>query len=48
MIVRKPSETYPFLNLVYIVMISIILDLISNIIILESICKTDDYYIFSA
>jgi len=40
MIVRKPSKTYPFLNCCYDTMI---LDLILSMIILESICKADDY-----
>jgi hypothetical protein len=40
MIVRKPSETYPFLNYRYDTMI---IDLILSMIILKSICKTDDY-----
>lgn len=40
MIVRKPSETYPFLDYRYNI---IILDLILSTIILESICKAEDY-----
>lgn len=40
MIVRKPSETYPFLDYRYDTMI---IDLIPSMIILESICKADDY-----
>jgi hypothetical protein len=40
MIVRKPSETYPFLDYRYNI---IILDLILSTIILESICKAGDY-----
>ena len=40
MIVRKPSETYPFLGYCYD---TIILDVILSMIIFESICKADDY-----
>ena len=40
MIVRKPSETYPFLDYRHNTMI---LDLILNMIILENICKADDF-----
>jgi hypothetical protein len=40
MIVRKPSETYPFLDYRYNTMI---LDLILSMIILENICKVDDF-----
>jgi hypothetical protein len=40
MIVRKPSETYPFLNYRYDTMI---IDLVPKYIYLESICKAGDY-----
>jgi hypothetical protein len=40
MIVRKPSETYPFLDYRYD---TTIIDLIITMIIIESICRVDDY-----
>ena len=40
MIVRKPSETYPFLDYLYDTMI---IDLIPSMIILENICKANDH-----
>lgn len=43
MIVRKTSETYPFLGYRYD---TIMLDLIITVIILESICKTNGLFAY--